>query len=506
MECQLILLDEVNCKFNNLHGEIINHFHNMFNYEVPGAMFSAKVKLGMWDGKISLFDKNGVTLINFLPQIIPVLVDELGVKVTIDDRRIRKTLSFEPIDENLLAHIIHPEFGTPIILRDYQVVMVNILLGCQGNGNVGGIGVAGTGAGKTIITAALAHVFNQKGKNCLVIVPSTSLVKQTKKGLQDCGLDVGEFSGKVKDTKNNTIVATWQTLQNIPQFVAEFDMVLVDECHGAKSKVVKDLLSVTGRNVQYRFGVTATIPKPELDRQTILGVLGNIKHEIPSHELIAAGHLAGLDIEITQLIEDFHEEYQEYVESLKVGFPVPSYSQWKTKYFIDYNAEKSFIRGNTKRTNHIAQELVNRSLVGNGNVFALVDSVAFGKKLTKSVRSRTDAEHVYFVHGQDKVEDRQAIYDLFKDNDGIIVIATVHCAGTGIDISRIYNLVLIDLGKSFIRTLQTIGRGLRKANDKAYLLAWDISSDLKYSKRHLGERTKFYKEAKYPHKKTKVDY
>jgi len=502
MKCDLILLDEVNCKFNNLHGEIIKHFYNMFNYEVPGAMFSAKVKLGMWDGKISLFDKNGCTFINFLPQIIPVLVDELGVKLTIDDRRIRKTLTFEPIDKNLLSHVLHPEFGTPIILRDYQVEMVNILL----SGWAGGIGVAGTGAGKTIITAALAYVFNQKGKNCLVIVPSTSLVKQTKKGLEDCGLDVGEFSGKVKDTKNNVIVATWQTLQNIPQFVAEFGMILVDECHGAKSKVVKDLLSVTGRHIQYRFGVTATIPKPDLDKQTILGVLGNVKHEIPSHELIAAGHLAGLEIEITQLTEDFHEEYREYVESLKVGFKPLSYSQWKTKYFIDYNAEKSFIRGNTKRTDYIAQQLVNRSLVGNGNVFALVDSVAFGKKLTKAVMSRTDTEHVYFVHGKDKVDDRQAIYDLFKDNDGIIVIATVHCAGTGIDISRIYNLVMIDLGKSFIRTLQTIGRGLRKANDKDYLLAWDISSDLKYSKRHLGERIKFYKEAKYPHKKTKVDY
>ena len=502
MNCDLILLDEVNCKFNNLHGEIINHFFNMFNYEVPGAMFSAKVKLGMWDGKVSLFDKNGVTFINFLPLIIPVLVDELGVKINVDDRRIRKTLTFEPIDENLLSHIIHPERCEPIKLRDYQVEMVNILL----SGHIGGIGVAGTGAGKTIITAAIAYMFNQKGMNCLVIVPSTSLVKQTKKGLEDCGLDVGEFSGKVKDTKNNVIVATWQTLQNIPQFVAEFGMVLVDEAHGAKSKVVKDLLSITGRHIQYRFGVTATIPKPELDRQTIFGVLGNVRHEIPSHELIAAGHLAGLEIEITQLIEDFHEEYQEYVDSLKAGFPAPTYAQWKAKYFIDYNAEKSFIRGHTKRTDYIARQLVNRSLVGNGNVFALVDSVAFGKKLTKAVRSHTETEHVYFVHGQDKVEDRQEIYDLFKDNDGIIVIATVHCAGTGIDISRIYNLALIDLGKSFIRTLQTIGRGLRKADDKMYLLAWDVSSDLKYSKRHLGERIKFYKEAKYPHKKTKVDY
>ncbi|MGI0076378.1 MAG: hypothetical protein ACREAU_03115, partial [Nitrosopumilaceae archaeon] len=78
-------------------------------------------------------------------------------------------------------------------------------------------------------------------------------------------------------------------------------------------------------------------------------------------------------------------------------------------------------------------------------------------------------------------------------------------AGIGIDIARIFNLIYIDGGKSFIKTIQTIGRGLRKAKDKGFVKVVDICSDFKYSKRHLTERIGFYKQAKYPYSKQIVD-
>ena len=96
--------------------------------------------------------------------------------------------------------------------------------------------------------------------------------------------------------------------------------------------------------------------------------------------------------------------------------------------------------------------------------------------------------------------------NLFKDNDNIVVIATVHIASTGLNIKRIFEMMAIDVGKSFIRIIQTIGRGLRKAPDKDFVNFTDMCSDLKYGKRHLAERCKFYREAEYPHKKKKVDY
>ena len=135
-----------------------------------------------------------------------------------------------------------------------------------------------------------------------------------------------------------------------------------------------------------------------------------------------------------------------------------------------------------------------------GNVLCLVDGVQFGKRLAKRIRNAK------FVHGKDKQKVRKEIYDLFDNHDDLVVIATYKVASVGLNIKRIFNMLFIDAGKSFIRVIQTIGRGLRKAPDKDSVSISDICSDLKYSKRHLRERKKFYNEAKYPHRTHKIEY
>jgi superfamily II DNA or RNA helicase len=84
-------------------------------------------------------------------------------------------------------------------------------------------------------------------------------------------------------------------------------------------------------------------------------------------------------------------------------------------------------------------------------------------------------------------------------------VATYGVAAVGINIPRIFNLVLIEPGKSFVRVIQSIGRGIRKAQDKDHVEIWDFTSTCKYAKRHLTERKKYYKEAKYPFTITKVN-
>ena len=57
---------------------------------------------------------------------------------------------------------------------------------------------------------------------------------------------------------------------------------------------------------------------------------------------------------------------------------------------------------------------------------------------------------------------------------------------------------MLDLGKSFITTIQSIGRGLRLAEGKTIMRVFDVTSKLKYSKKHLKDRLKYCKEAEYP--------
>jgi len=111
-----------------------------------------------------------------------------------------------------------------------------------------------------------------------------------------------------------------------------------------------------------------------------------------------------------------------------------------------------------------------------------------------------------FVSGGMKLDDRKEEYDEIKTSDGKIIVATYGVAAVGINIPRIFNLVLLEPGKSFVRVIQSIGRGIRKAEDKDFVQIWDITSTCKYAKKHLTERKKFYKEAKYPFTIDKVDW
>ena len=67
---------------------------------------------------------------------------------------------------------------------------------------------------------------------------------------------------------------------------------------------------------------------------------------------------------------------------------------------------------------------------------------------------------------------------------------------------------MLDLGKSFIRAIQAIGRGLRKneKEGKTHCEIFDICSSLKYSKQHRSKRIKFYKDSKYDYTSEPTHY
>lgn len=353
----------------------------------------------------------------------------------------------------------------------------------------------------TFMCAALCAAYDKKGIRTLTIVPDQTLIKQTKREYINCGLDTGEYSGSEKSTEHAHVVSTWQALKNNPKIVELFQMVIVDECHGLRGNVLKNILIDHCANVPYRFGFTGTLPKEQTDRLAVFVAVGPVKHSIGARELIDMGQLANLHIDVIQLEEDLQKQYQEFCAEVNFGKP-PTYAQFKDGYFPDFSAEKSYLHRNNDRIAWIAAYIEAKRNNKKGNVLCLVDNIAFGRQLAQFI------PNAIFVNGQDikKVEDRQAVYDLFKDRDDLVVIATVHIAGTGLSIRRIFNLVLVDIGKSFIRVIQAIGRGLRMADDKDSVNISDICSDLKYGKKHLKQRIDYYNEAQYPYKKHKVDY
>ena len=110
------------------------------------------------------------------------------------------------------------------------------------------------------------------------------------------------------------------------------------------------------------------------------------------------------------------------------------------------------------------------------------------------------------MSGGTDMTERKEQYDEVATATNKVIVATYGVAAVGINIPRIFNLVLLEPGKSFVRVIQSIGRGIRKADDKDFVQIWDITAASKYAKRHLTERKRFYKEAKYDFSIQKVKY
>lgn len=494
-ECKIRLLDEVTAMVVGLRGEHYEALSQRYAVFAANYFFNPLFKLGQWDGKIQYFRKNGRTFVYLLDDILPRIV-KLGYKVTIEDLRDAPPQP-ELIDGDVFKDVLHIDTGEPILLRDYQYENVNKLIEA-GNGLI----IASTGAGKTLLSAALCNAYGSLGIKTLTIVPNQDLIRNTKQDFINCGLDTGEYSGTSKTLEHQHIVSTWQALKNNPKIIEMFGMILVDECHGAKGNVLQKILTDHAARIPYRFGVTGTLPKDPSDVMAIKVALGPVRGTVTASELMDRGILAQLHIDVIQLEENLKAEYDKFCADDYVNSKPPTYTQFKDGYFPDFASEKSYLHRNTARIEWIADFLLAKRDTGKGNVLCLVDSISFGRQLAKLIPGAV------FVNGQDvkKSDERQKVYDLFKDNDNLVVIATVHIAGTGLNIRRIFNLVTVDVGKSFIRVIQAIGRGLRTAEDKKSVVVTDICGDLKYSKKHLKERTNYYEEALYKYKKHNIDY
>jgi len=480
---KIIIESEVNCKIQGLELDARKALMKRFEVEKPGARYLPSVRLGRWNGKISYFSLGGATHINLLEQIIPI-IDNFGYDIELEDlRTYRTTFDFQQIKEDTFAHKTWPKGhvmeGKPILFRDYQVAVVNNFLA-----NPQSLQEAATGAGKTIVTAALSLSIEKYGRS-IVIVPNKSLVVQTEEDYINLGLDAGVYFGDRKELNKTHTICTWQSLNNllkltqsgeadftINDFIEGVVCVIVDEVHQAKAEALKTLLTGVLSQVPIRWGLTGTIPKSDFDKLALLVSLGPVVGKLAASELQEQGVLAKCHVNIVQLKDQ--------------------------KEYKDYQSELKFLTTDQHRLDTIAK-LIDK-IKDTGNTLVLVDRISSGKELVDRLPGAV------FVSGEMKLTDRKEEYDEIRTNDNCVVIATYGVAAVGINIPRIFNLVLLEPGKSFVRVIQSIGRSLRIANDKDHAEIWDITSDCKFAKRHLTQRKTFYKEASYPFSIEKLDY
>ncbi len=487
------ILDELNAVVIGLRQSDYTHFYNEYGIFKKGYFFAPQYKTGRWDGKDHFFTKNGKTSVNLLPLIIPVL-KTMGYKIKLIDQRSVADVSVPIIDENYLSYTKDSD-GNPIVLGEHQVNGVNALTEAGG-----GILIAGTGAGKSYAAAALVKLYNEeKNFRCLVIVPNKDLINQTSADIALFGIEVGRYFGDVKEPNALNVVSTWQSLQNTPKLMSTFNVIIVDEAHGSAAAILRSMLIEYGNNAAVRIGLTGTLPKDPAEKMAVHYVLGDVIYEVPARELIDKGWLATLKLQVWELVEDLTGEWNFFKEKKPEEAAQTTYKKFKKEFLNDYPAEKAFIQKNKKRMEFLA-DAVQTATTELGNSFVLVNNIPFGKKLADSI------ENAYFVYGKDDTEVRKKIYALFAEYDDVVVVSTFQLASTGLNIKRIFNLFLIDPGKSFVQVIQSIGRGLRKAKDKDSVNVYDIHCDLKYGLTHSKARQKYYNEQGYKFTASKIDY
>ncbi len=364
-------------------------------------------------------------------------------------------------------------------LREYQEEVIRKAM------RIGtGTCVLGTGAGKTFTTAALIENFFRVAKDkdtfkCLMLVPDLGLVTQTYEEFLNCGTTykLTKWTGKNKpDLTANVIIANIGIIQSRfddNDWLKYIDLLIVDECHKitAGNKISKIVQQI---NTPNKFGFTGTLPEDQLNKWSIIGKLGPIIYEKSSFELRLEDYLTNVSIKILNI------RYS----------PRPHFSGQ-----TGYRDELEFIYSNDKR-NNIIKSLVSKL---SANTLIMVNHIAHGEVIMEHLKNLKD-KRVYFIQGSVDVEEREKIKAIMERETNVVVVAISAIFATGVNVKNLHNIIFASGGKSFIRTVQSIGRGLRKHDSKDKLIIFDICDELNYGVAHCDKRKAIYDKEKIRYK------
>ena len=470
-------LDEVFIKFEcerSTAQELSDHF----TFFVPGYQFTPQYKSRVWDGKIRLANLKTYCIYAGLLPYIEKFCKERDYTLEIDNKlSLQENFSLKEADDFIKT------LNVPFERHDYQLLsFVNLIRSQKG------LLLSPTSSGKSFILYLIIRYLQIANKKGILIVPRTSLVEQMYSDFKSYGWDSEEYchrqySGRDKFTDKFLTITTWQSIYTLPpEYFEQFDFVLGDEAHEFKAKSLTTIMTSLV-NTKYRIGCTGTLDGTQTHRLVLEGLFGPVQKYTSTKELMDNDQVAKLKIKC--LILKYSDELCKLAK------------KW------DYHSELEYIVKNPVRNKFIKNLAL--SLEGNTLIlFQLVEK--HGKILYPLIEQSSGAKKVFFVYGGTDVEQREKIRSIAEENDNIIIIASYGTFSTGINIRNLHNVIFASPSKSRVRNLQSIGRGLRKSEDKTEATLFDIADDFRIGKftnftlQHFTERVKIYNEEKFNYK------
>lgn len=481
-------LDEAHLKVTG-EPSVLRELNEHFSFEAPGAKFHPLYRAKKWDGRLRLFHLLSgslpVGLLSYLEHFCEVnqYTVEYGDYTNVADQVTKEQVAefCQQLDLSL------PQNQQ---IRDYQVEAVY-----QGISSARRLLLSPTGSGKSLILYCLIRWHEQFDRQQLIIVPTTSLCLQMKSDFkmysQNNGWD-GDLvrvimGGEEKANDSAVTVSTWQSLYDLPKkFFANFDVVYGDECHLFKSKSLTGIMNKCV-NTPYRVGTTGTLDGAKANKLVIEGVFGPVYKVTTTKDLIDNQQLANL--EIFAIILEYADEIKKANKDLKY--------QDEMDFIVQHQPRNKFIR--------------NLALNQKGNTLVLFQYVEkHGKILFDMINDKDSSRQVFFVYGGTDAEQRENIRQITEGQNDAIIIGSYGCMSTGINIRNLHNIIFASPSKSRIRNLQSIGRGLRRGDEKVECKLYDIGDDMTWKSRrnytlnHMIERIKIYNDEQFSYRTVKV--
>lgn len=481
-------LDEVRIRVLCTSGATRQELKEAFSYFVPNFRHMPKYKMGIWDGRISLYDlRTSSTYLGLISKVLE-FANNRNLTVELNESDFSTNDEAEKFNvERFLS-----KFSVKYELRDYQKEILEIAAT-----NKKGLFLSATGSGKSLSIYALIRLID---KPTLLIVPSIQLVGQMYGDFKDYSTGDDSFiieekvqqihGGQTKDVHKQIVISTWQSIYKLPvEYFQQFKLVIADEAHEDKSDKLRQLIEKCKAS-EYRYGFTGTLDGTLTNEMILRGLFGDIHTVSRTTELINKGLLA--DLSIKQVILQYSDDIKRQ-NARKL-----------------YQEEVEFLLASQSRMDF----LIKLSLKCPGNTLILFQRVEeHGEKIFEQLKSENENKQlgrkIYFVHGGISKDERLKIVNVAEHSDGVIIVASLGTFARGINIKNLENLVFAFGLKAKITTLQGIGRGLRIGRSNK-VTVFDICDDLSwkswtnYSLRHAMERMKIYQEERFNYGIVKV--
>lgn len=468
-------------KFNEVYMKVSSdpgieqELKEYFTFQVPGYKFMPSFKRGTWDGKLRLYNPRTKQIYAGLLQEIIKFAEDREYAIQHPNKFMDTPFSLSETKQFL-------QFLNPTLQpRDYQIKAFTTAV--RSNRRVL---LSPTASGKSFIIYLIAKYYSKK---TLFVVPTTSLVYQLASDFKSYGYtDECHLitSGKEKNSDKEFVISTWQSIFKMSQeWFDQFEVVVCDEVHLAKAasltKIMCNLI-----NCKYRFGFTGTLDGTQTNKLVIEGLFGPVTEVTTTAKLIEEKHLA--DFRVKCIVFDYDDDTKKAAKKL------------------DYQQEIDFLVSNEKRNKFI----VNLANSLEGNTLILFQYIEKHGEILFNMLKDITKKPIHFIHGGVDGEDRNDMRKLVESQTNAIIVASVQTFSTGINIKSLENIIFASPSKSRIRTLQSIGRVLRKSETKTQSTLFDIADDMSWKSRrnytilHYIERVKIYNQEKFPYKVYRV--